>query len=276
MNTQKNPGSFDDSKKRMELEKRLLNYDGPDRVVSFLEMKQELEITGAMDVRMSSGMPGLDLLIEAFYGGELIILSGPTKHGKTTFARSLTRNFLMSDHKTLWFSYELNAKELFKSFPALPEAYLPHELSGKSARWLYERCLEAKLKFNTRAVFIDHLHFLFEMDQLHHPSLQIGALVRKLKRIAVDLNICIFLISHISKIKDDREPTEEDVRDSSFIVQDADSTIMIWRAYDKKEKHFIENVSRLCVRNHRRTGVMGKKIDLVMRHGWLEEAAYGY
>lgn len=260
-----------DPERRSKAEEFLLSYDGPDRVVSFFEKSEALKTQGAMNVRMLSGLPGLDLLIDAFYGGELIVISGPTKHGKTTLARTLTRNFLVADHKALWFSYELTAKELFDAFPVLPEAYLPNELTKKSMSWIAGRCLEAKLKYNTRAVFIDHLHFLVDMEKLHHPSLEIGSLVRRLKRVAVDLNICIFLICHLTKLKLEEEPTENELRDSSFIAQDADSTIMVWRRMDKKTRAFHENQSVLSVRNHRRTGVMGKKIDLVYTHGWLEE-----
>lgn len=270
MHHEKMPGNIEDV---VSHEQKLLNYSGKDRVVSFNEKIKLLESEKRTEIVIMTGIPGLDLLVNGARGGELIIISGPTKGGKTTFCRTLTRNFIKQKVKSLWFSFEMGAKELFNSFPQIPEAYLPAELSGRSTDWIFRRCEESKLKYNTRAVFIDHLHFLVDMDKIRNPSLEIGALVRKIKRVAVDLNLIVFLVCHIAKIKLNEEPTESDLRDSSFIAQDADTTWMIFR----KRMHGTNDFgaeSRLSVRNHRRTGVMAKKVDLVLFEGWLEEATY--
>jgi replicative DNA helicase len=255
----------------LALESDLLTYQGPDQIIDFHTMKAECDARQKTAVLLKSGLPSLNALIGGFQGGELIVLSGVTKHGKTTAARTFTRDFMAQGVASVWFSYELSAQEFLHSFPTLPEGYLPHELTGRSLTWLFHRCYEAKLKHGCRVVFIDHLHFLVDMAKLKHPSLEIGALVRQIKRLAMHLNMVVFLICHLTKTTFDQEPTEQELRDSSFIAQDADSTLMIWRKQNPMTKQF-ENEATLKICNHRRTGTMARKIPLVFRGGWLEEA----
>lgn len=260
----------DEAKKEFEKELALLAYDGVDQVVGSHAMLAYLSEKKSAEVRMDSGIPQLDSYIEGFEGGELIVLSGPTKHGKTSFCQTLTRNMDQQGIVCLWFSFEVPAKQFLEKMNPLPNFMVPMILVDRSLPWLRDRIREAKLKFNARAVFIDHLHFLFNLGRSKNPSLEIGGVVRELKQLAMKENIVIFLLCHLTKIMTDSEPTENDLRDSSFIAQEADSTFMIWRVMDKKTGEF-SNTAKLSVRNHRRTGVMGKTVPLIMVRGWLEE-----
>lgn len=132
--------------------------------------------------------------------------------------------------------------------------------------WLEARIIESFLKYQTRIVFIDHLHFLFDIARARNTSLEIGSVIRKLKTIAVENSFIIFLLCHTTKGKSDSELSYESIRDSSFVSQESDSVFMIQRTPQKGE-----NAARLSVEFHRRTGVLDKTIDLIKLNGYLRE-----
>ena len=209
----------------------LSQYEGEDKVISSYEMKALLDDQKQPEVHFFSGIPSLDKYTGGFRGGQLIIISGYTKHGKTLLAQTLCHNFLKQQIYSLWFSYELMPKEFLEKFPELPLFYLPQKMKANNLAWVEERISESLLKYRTKAIFLDHLHYLTNLSQLRNPSLRIGEITRHLKRIAVENNLVIFLIAHTTKLKmgDNRVPSAENIRDSSFIAQDSDTVFMIWR-----------------------------------------------
>lgn len=261
---------------RAEFEAALVKYDGPGALVSSIKEYDRLKTEPRARVSFRTKIPSLDKHFGGgCRGGEVIVVSGPTKHGKTTLCRTLTRNLFSDGVAALWFSYEMAYLEFLETFTYLPDFYLPNELRSRALKWIEKRILEGKLKYNVRAVFIDHLHFLFDMARVKNVSLEIGALVRSIKTIAVRHNVVIFLISHLTKTKLDEEPNENDLRDSSFIAQETDSLLIVWRKKARALSGEIKytNQTTVSVRFHRRTGVMAEKITLNYVKGWLEEDA---
>lgn len=246
--------------KQLELESKLFEYKGSDETLSIHEIKKILLKQDPFIFKIPhTGFTSLDSLTDGFEGGELIIVSGPTKHGKTTFCQSLTFNLWRQGIYSLWFSYEMTPRQMISRFEQIDpnlDLYMPFPLLQKGSAWFFNRMLEAKLKHECRVVFIDHLHFLIDFEKLKNPSLELGRIIRDIKTIAKRLNIVVFLVCHLTKVKIDDEPTEQDIRDSSFMAQEADSTFMIWRKLNE------ENRNCLSVRNHRRTGVIAKTIQL--------------
>lgn len=242
----------------------LESYDGPDRVVSAAEFRENNASTQD-DLKLKTGYPTLDTLMDGVMFGELIVVSGPTKHGKSTFCLTLSRNFERIGIKTLFFSFEMPASILLCQRYKTLSTHVPMENVPGSIEWLEERVIEGALKFHTRVVFVDHLHFVADIFRMKHPSLEIGAVMRSIKSMAMNHKIVIFLIAHTAKLGRDFQGalTEHDVRDSSFITQEADSTLMVHRFFkDEQTKKMIisETKSQIIVCNHRRTGVMGKKM----------------
>jgi replicative DNA helicase len=91
-------------------------------------------------------------------------------------------------------------------------------------------------------------------------SLIIGGIMRELKKIALYRGITIVLIAHTAKIKFEAEPSLSDIRDSSFISQEADTVLMIWR----NRSALKPNQAVLAVLANRRTGQNGT-IDLLLK-----------
>lgn len=246
-------------------EEQLAKYEGDDRIVSSLEMKEE--IAKQKDVfRFNAPFPTLEKLINGFEAGELILLSGATKHGKTSLGLTFTYHFEKEGVKCLWFSFEMPPRQLLAKFPEgkLPLFYLPHQLTDRNLNWIEQRILEAKLKFDCRIIFIDHLHFLLDMAQLSNASIQIGSIMGALKSIALKHNLVIFIVAHIRKFDATPKkqlPSYEDVRDSNLSSAYSDKVLMINRVRNKETKEF-EDDAILSIELDRREGVMRKKIKL--------------
>jgi len=237
-------------------------------IVSSHELKIELDAVEDGFLTIYSKIPSLDKATEGFRLGELIVISGPTKNGKTLFAQSLTAEFVKQNHFPLWFTYEVPPKQFFKSFPELPLFYLPKKLITSNLGWLISKMDESFKKYHTRAVFIDHLHYLFDMARVKSPSIEIGTIIRRLKTIAVSRGYIIFLLCHTRKgASDIQNLSYESIRDSSFVSQESDCVLMLARDI----KHPESNEARLRVEFHRRTGVLNYVINLAKLGGYLRE-----
>lgn len=266
------PDILNGEKKRMEKEDALACYAGKDRVVSFQDKDKELKEHGVPIFKVMTRMPDLDYLIDGVEGGELIVISGETKGGKSLLGQTLTMNFLKQDIKSLWFTFEMRAEQFFRRFPDLPVAYLPREHVPYNLKWIQERILESKLKYGTQVVFIDHLHFLFDMGSVHNTSLVIGDIVRKLKTICVNLNIVIVLICHMDKLGEKERPTARRIRDSSFLTQESDTTLVVERLPDNEKKGEFDRAN-LWVEYARRKGTLHMGVKLIKMKGYLQEVA---
>lgn len=260
----------------LEREDFSASYSGPDRVVHVSELRKIAESRPPL-IPVKTGLPSLDIYCGGgFRRGELIVVSGPTKHGKSTFCLTISRNMAALGCKTLWFSFEMPQEILFcEKYPNM-ETHIPLELKACDVEWIKTKTLEAKVKYDCRAVFIDHLHFVVDMAKTKNPSLEIGAIVRQLKRMAIDMNITVFLIAHIGK-ENKLEPeklSDGDIRDSSFVPQEADATIMVSRWFRDEEAKKVKRSNtqtRITVCNHRKTGHFDKELVAKQVDGYLEE-----
>jgi len=260
-----------------EVEGKLAKYEGEDRIVSSYHLVEELKKTEDSMFIIPTGVESIDRLHEGgLEAGELVIVTGPTGEGKTSLLMSITKNMAERDVATVWFTLEVTPRQFMKKISMggtgeVPLFYLPNENTDNQVDWLEERIIEAKVKHNAKAVFIDHIHQIMSLAKMEgkntNMSWELGDLVGKLKNIAITHNLIIFLIAHT---KDDpagtaREPRKEDIRDSGLISRLADSIIGLWRVPDDDEigstrrKALNESDTKTKVRvfKNRRTGKVG-------------------
>lgn len=186
--------------------------------------------------------------LEGIETGEVVVISGHAKNGKTLFAESWLRSMMKKDPlcKTLFFSFEVKTKKLLIKYMEdfdLP-LYVPKNLKTMDFKWLYEHCKHAKEVNGCSVVLIDHLHFMVDMNTKQNMSLNIGAFMRKLKHeIAIGLDMAVILIAHQGQVEKGKDASINTIRDSSFIGQEADSIIMVGRRknLDAVESHDFRN-----------------------------------
>lgn len=239
----------------------LSQYDQGDKVISSVDA-QKLADAEKKTPSIKIGIQEIDDLLDGFKEGQLIIISGPTGQGKTTLCQTLTLKFAKQDINCLWFSYEVGIGEFLEKFPESPLFYLPKELQQNNITWLEHRIMESMAKYDCKVVFIDHLHYLLEMQKMAEArsiSLLIGMMVRELKRMAIKHEITIFLVSHMRKLQYDKMPEIDDLRDSSFVGQEADIVMFMKRGHrkDTREEAEQSNYATLKIAKNRRTGRLG-------------------
>lgn len=218
-------------------EQILLSYQGEDKIIPVQERYEWLKTQPVLQV-WESGFKRLDHVTEGFGEEQLVVITGLTKSGKTSLAMDIMKN--MSKQKPLLFALEQSADELLrKEMKFGREAfnlYIPQSIGAKKVNldWIEERILESVLKFGTKVVLIDHLHFVLDITSDDRRfDLTITNTVAKLKKIAQTYKVLIFLICHLKKTKVEEEPTIYDLRDSSSIAQLADKVLIVWREATK-------------------------------------------
>ena len=255
----------------------LREYNKSDRVVHIKEIVEELKKRRTQGPLVRGPFPKLSEFTGGFHAGQLIVISGPTGHGKTSLAKTFTAQFINEGERSVWFSYEMPPIELTERFPGEVNFYIPRELASGRLDWIEQRIAESLVKFRTSIVFIDHLHFLIDLQALaisKNQSILIGILLRQLKSIAIKYGILIFLMAHIRKLNLEEEvPGIDDLRDSSFVGQEADSVLLIWRKSKLRTKREAKdgvpqewtNESHIALVKNRRTGALGE-FDVMYEH----------
>jgi len=267
--------------KKMKKAGYQLDQVTPIDVYSYQELLEKLKKEPKAPMTPTGNEELDELLSGGFEDGRMYVLSAPTKNGKTVMAQTFMYNLAQQDKASLIFSYEMGWQEIVSKFQEMDEAsgnktkelpmYLPMDLHRGGGelqyQWLFEAIAKAKEEKDIKLVVIDHLHFLLPLKDFKNTSFIIGGIVREIKRMAVSLQVPIILIAHVAKIKDDKKPELSDIRDSSFIAQEADVVMMMYRVKNESAKRKItddsveegySNVSILSVEADRKRGKTGK------------------
>lgn len=279
-----------------------ITYAGPDRVVHYTEYLAEKAGRAKSSFNFKSGFESFDASC-GLETGEVVVVTGNTKNGKTLFAESWLHQMARNNAAAISaiFSFEVQTEKLLQKYVPSGDVgvYVPLELKSMDFDWLRKRCAEAKYKYNCRIVLIDHLHFLVDMETKQNMSLNIGAFMRRLKKeIALDLDLGVILIAHQGQPKEGREASLSNIRDSSFVSQEADAVVVVSRRENLSELDIAEIASRdgdwkaeqlkapptgayddkysaglavVKVEVHRRTGVFGWKKLFQKRGEWMVE-----
>lgn len=278
----------------------LIRYHGPDEVVHFTDYL--LNRATAKDAkRFGSSFRMFDEASGGLETGEVVVITGHTKNGKTLFAESWINAMALSDPqaKAAIFSFEVQPERMLLKYPKEKNfpLYVPSQLKTMDYAWLFDRCAEAKFKYNCRIILIDHLHFLVDMSTKQNMSLNIGAFMRRVKQeIALGLDMAVLIIAHQGQPKEKQEASLSNMRDSSFIGQESDTTIVVSRRkdfdevevkdYESKYQKVISNLfspgkrqsdeysqglATIKIECHRRTGVFDWRKTFRKNGHFLEE-----
>lgn len=212
---------------------------------------------------LSSGYLSVDEMTKGLVGGELVVISGHTSHGKTQLAINVAYRVAKRKIPVLFVTLEMTKVELTTRFMKIAEPkpigdlpVLYQEATNLNYQDINLMVRKAKEQ-GVKLVIIDHLHYF--VRSIEFSSQEIGRIVKEFKEAAVINDIPIVLISHVRKLANNKRPSIEDLRDSSFIGQDADVVLMVWRdlkpdstSQDKMELLVLKNRNRGLFTNQRR------------------------
>lgn len=220
---------------------------------------------GAFDEAMAGG----------WRGGELVVVSGPTKNGKTSYCQYLSANLAKQQVKSLWFSYEMNPFYLNQKFTekmiSLGQKYeniwSPVELVENNLENLFKQALDGKNRQNIKIIFIDHLHYLIPLgNNSENSSLLIGGIARELKKFAVREDMVVVLIAHSRRLYQNETLGLSAIRDSAMVACEADYVFMVDRKpksnlkTEYQDEEYDGNIVRVALAANRRTGSSFRKL----------------
>lgn len=231
-------------------------YDGDDRVISSRELVDEA-LKQPQKPKFYSGFEELDRLMEGFTTGESVFFTGITKHGKTSMCMELSVRF--SEQSPLWLSFEEKPIDLIRKFRdktgEFPHFFTPRQNEKPDLEWLEKKIVEAKAKFGTKVVFIDHLGFVSDAEKGKDDTeaSRLERISRAVHSIAVKWEVLIFLLGHLTKVSPTQTPDLENIKGSSAMAQEADVTMMVWRKTKREDgKVKIGNETNLSIQANRR------------------------
>jgi len=201
------------------------------------------DISDDLEVRYPTGFGVVD---KAFRGGlkdgDMWFITGYSGHGKTSWAQTITYNLIMAGQPILWFSYEVLIHEIWRKFKEMGVsndflAYSPAIMATGKIDWVEKKIIEARDKFKTKVIFIDHLGFLapitneVDANLNSNYSIYLGMICRQLKAIAIREKVAIVLMGHLRKPATGKgeDPTIHDIKDSAAVAQESDAVIIVNR-----------------------------------------------
>jgi len=197
---------------------------------------------------MSTGLPVFDdALLGGVRQGDLIVVSGISGHGKTSFAQTLTYHLAHQSVPCLWFSYEVNLSHIQRKFDnmsgdkiavrTLP-IFAPTRTTSGRVDWIADKIRQGVKEQGIKCVFIDHLDFIVPTTTRNSESnvLYLTQIVMELKSIALELGVAIFLMAHVKKIPRGEEPEMQDIAHASAIFQNADIVFIVFRIAKEQSK----------------------------------------
>lgn len=258
-------------KKLAELKKQeiLLNYQGNDEVISFDEIVDEIK-NEQPQPHYKTKYPSLDKSFGGgFIEGDLVLVTGFSGQGKTSLCFDMTRN--MESSNCLWLPFEESAEELARKAirfnSKMPKFYTPRNLIKEDLTWIEERILESVLKYDTKVVFLDNLHFITMANSNEESWNKAGNTAKTLKKIAKKLGIVIVLIVHLRKTLGgiSKAPTYDDISGSSDVIKVSDKCLILWRESKRNTEGLIEYTGNNIV-----------SIAKNRQHGILENYTYSW
>lgn len=209
-----------------------------------------------------TGFKNFDKEFSGFGLGELVLFGGRPAMGKTQLFINLALN--MSKHAPVCF-YSLDASSFQISnlfIASLTKIYTGklitnkltedekytlkkidlnqfkdrifiNEVSNNSITALKQNCVQMVEEHNVQIVFIDYIQLLSNLRYKSNRENEISSIIRELKNLARELNICIVVASQLSRAVEhrggDKRPILSDLRESGSLEQDADKVIFLYR-----------------------------------------------
>jgi replicative DNA helicase len=251
-----------------DVRESLATYEGEDEIISSLDMLEQIANMPPV-YPIYCGMNTVDEWCEGFIDGELILLGGKPKSGKSLLQRTFISNFCKQGKPPIVFTFEEQPRQFLKNFDNGAEDimfYMPKKLTAGNVDWVLEKMMEAKLKKGTRIAFIDHGQYLYEMSD-DVGTKEISGVGRKLKTFAVNNDFIIFVIWHITKERVDSidDLDQSSLRDSGMLAGECDMIFFTFRGVKSSGVSQIEE-SYLKIEVTRRSGVW-KRVIPIRKHG---------
>ncbi|WP_173915216.1 replicative DNA helicase [Halobacillus sp. Marseille-Q1614] len=248
----------------------------------------------------ATGYNDIDQLTGGTQRSDLIIIAARPSMGKTAFALNLAGHHCKNGGRTHLFSLEMHREALLKRLLSCEgeiDAQKWRSLNfsnedfencltivGDIAEWnlhIHERMrtvadIRATIRQSIRKhsdkplIIIDYLQLLAANGRFERRDLEVGAITRELKLLALELDIPIVLLSQLSRgveQRKDKRPMMSDLRESGNIEQDADVIGFLYREDYYKRDGGENNEIELIISKQRNGPVGTVKLEFEKEYG---------
>ena len=208
------------------------------------DAKSRFENWGKMQ-GLHTGFPSIDELTLGLPGGELIIVAGETSRGKTLLSMNIANSVALGGGRVLFVTLEMTHAELTSRYMFLNDGPETDAFRIVSANTVFQHNDEldwkdidglianAKEQLDVDLVIVDHLHYFTR--ELQNVAEDLGRITKEFKKNAIRHNIPVILISHVRKLGQGEDLSENALRGSSLIGQDADIILFVNRDPETNE-----------------------------------------
>jgi replicative DNA helicase len=231
---------------------------------------RDSEVTEGKVRGLSTGYKGLDGLLEGFEPGEMLILTGHTKHGKSRLATNIAYNVAQQGKDVLYVNTEMTKLQTARRFNSIAgtEDLKGHILLNDRTDIDYRDVIHIIERAKERGcdlVIVDHLHFFSR--SVDNQTNEISKITKEFKEAAVQYDIPLLLLCHVQQGDTRKRPTLQMLKNSSSIAQDADIVITVWMDDrpdgDKTETEVLRLAHRSATKHNSRVTMYNDGMRLV-------------
>lgn len=218
------------------------------RVVDMLE--EQLWLSSDAFDGLPSMFPDVNTMIAGgYWSGQLVTLSGISGTGKTSFVLQELLNWakqgipgyllclempkVMMLRKIISKEYGvpilgIQKEHVAKFRPSLDKLPLHLGQHGNDLDEIEKKIRQAVKRYDIKVVALDNLNYF--VRSIEHTTQEISRVTKRMKELAVDLNIPIIQIAQPRKFDNEKRiMSMHDLKDSSSIAQDSDTIILLHR-----------------------------------------------
>ncbi len=229
-------------------------------IAEMRQVRQEKKTPG-----WATGIRAVDSILLGIKPKQLVVIAAGPGVGKTAMAINIALKSAEEGARVYFCSHEMGNEEITRRDMAITtgmgatklekgdvsDAELA-DLEAEGARALHityndkpeetvDRlravCQKRKRHQGLDVLVVDYLQLMGSSDQRKNKEQQVAEISRGLKRIAMDLDVCVVALSQLNRgVERNEKPSLNNLRDSGAIAQDANVVMLLWSADEKAQQ----------------------------------------
>ena len=256
---------------------------------TYERIERLFQLKGQID-GVPTGFTDLDNLTTGFHPGELIIMGARPSMGKTSIMMNMVEHAALHAGKTCAvFSLEMPREQIAMRTlcsearvdmqsvrtgslheddwlrlstalgPIAASSLYLDDTPGLTPAQMRSRCRRLKIEQGLDLIAMDYLQLMASDQRTESRQVEVSAISRALKGIALELNVPLIACAQLSRAnaaRQDKRPYLSDLRDSGSIEQDADVVMFLHREeyYDPDTED--KNIAEVII-SKQRNGSLG-------------------
>nr|DAE33368.1 MAG TPA: DnaB-like replicative helicase [virus sp. ctQ5V6] len=215
---------------------------------------------------VKTGFYNLDDCLGQLEAGDITVVGARPSVGKSAFVANIIDHMARKRNRVVYFNLEMNESQVYERFVSMlaklsltrvrrAKAFLGGE--EESFKKANEELSDYDVDISTGsktvseikvlcknqsydAIIIDYLQLIKADRKFANRSSEVGDISKSIKALAGELHVPVILLSQlnrVSEMKETKEPTMADLRESGDIEQDASNIILLWNvSEDRRHK----------------------------------------